>query len=42
VEGRIQALPMITHRFPLSEIAAAFAAADDKGTSDSIKVVVEP
>ena len=41
-EGRIKALPIITHRFPLSEIADAFEAADDKGASDSIKVVVEP
>ena len=41
-DGRIKALPMITHRFPLDEIAEAFEAADDKGQSDSIKVCVIP
>jgi threonine dehydrogenase-like Zn-dependent dehydrogenase len=40
--GRLQARPMITHHYPLAEIGAAFAAADDKGESDAIKVVVAP
>ena len=41
-DGRIKALPMITHRFPLEQIAEAFEAADDKSKSDSIKVCVIP
>ncbi len=41
-DGRIKALPLITHRYPLAEIAEAFRAADDKQTSDSIKVCVIP
>ena len=40
--GRLRARPMITHHYPLAEIGAAFAAADDKGESDAIKVVVAP
>lgn len=41
-DGRIKALPLITHRFPLAEIATAFEAADNKQDSDSIKVCVIP
>jgi 2-desacetyl-2-hydroxyethyl bacteriochlorophyllide A dehydrogenase len=41
-ECRVQAEPLITHRFPLSEIRAAFAAADDKRASGAVKVLIQP
>ena len=40
--GRIDAEPLVTHRFPLQRIGEAFAAADDKRSSGAIKVVIEP
>ncbi|TAK21366.1 MAG: hypothetical protein EPO26_15700 [Chloroflexota bacterium] len=42
VEGRVQAEPLVTHRFPLTRISEAFQAADDKKGSGAIKVVVQP
>lgn len=41
-DGRVQAEPLISHRYPLTEIAAAFQAADDKRGSGAVKVVVQP
>jgi threonine dehydrogenase-like Zn-dependent dehydrogenase len=41
-DGRIQAAPLITHRFPLARIGEAFAAADDKRSSGAVKVLVLP
>ena len=40
--GRLDAGPIITHRFGLEDGATAFQAADDKASSGAIKVVVEP
>ena len=40
--GKFHPLQVITHRFPLEEIAAAFAAADNKRESGAIKVLVIP
>jgi threonine dehydrogenase-like Zn-dependent dehydrogenase len=42
MSGRVQAEPVISHRFPLTEIARAFEAADDKRASGAIKVIVQP
>jgi threonine dehydrogenase-like Zn-dependent dehydrogenase len=40
--GRLDAAPLITHRFPLNQIRAAFDAADDKPASGAIKVLILP
>jgi len=40
--GAVDATPLITHRYPLSEIGAAFAAANDKRSSGAVKVLVIP
>jgi len=42
MSGRFRPLQIITHRFPLDEIGAAFAAADNKRESGAIKVLVIP
>jgi len=42
VAGRFHPLEMITHRFPLDSIREGFAAADDKGRSGALKVLVNP
>jgi threonine dehydrogenase-like Zn-dependent dehydrogenase len=41
-QGALDAAPLITHRYPLAEIGAAFAAADDKRGSGAVKVLVIP
>lgn len=41
-DGRAQLEPLITHRFPLDQIGAAFAAALDKHQSGALKVLVQP
>jgi threonine dehydrogenase-like Zn-dependent dehydrogenase len=41
-DKRVQAEPLVTHRFPLQEIATAFQAADDKKASGAVKVVIQP
>lgn len=41
-QGRFDAQPMITHRFPLSKIQSAFHAANSKAESQAIKVIVQP
>ena len=40
--GAVQLAPAVTHRYPLSELDAAFAAASDRGRSGAIKVLVTP
>ena len=40
--GKLQAEPLITHRFPLDRIADAFVAADQKAAHNAIKVLVLP
>jgi len=39
-EKRLEILPMITHRFPLSETAAAFKVFEDK-VPDALRIVIE-
>ena len=40
--GRLHPESMITHRYPLADIQAGFAAADDKAASGATKVIIEP
>ena len=41
-DGRVQAEPLITHRFALDQIADGFVAADDKRASGALKVIIQP
>jgi threonine dehydrogenase-like Zn-dependent dehydrogenase len=41
-DGRVQADALISHRYPLVDIADAFRAADDKRGSGAVKVLVQP
>ncbi len=40
--GQLHAAPLITHRFPLERIREAFQVADDKASSQAIKVLILP
>ena len=40
--GKLDATPLITHRFPLDEINEAFAVADGREAYGSVKVLVLP
>ena len=40
--GDVRLAPAVTHRFPLSELATAFATASDRERTGAIKVVVTP
>jgi len=40
--GRIQAEPLITHRFPIDQAVEAFSVADHKESSGAIKVIINP
>ncbi len=40
--GRVQAEPLITHRFPIEQGIEAFKAADNKLESGAIKVIINP
>jgi 2-desacetyl-2-hydroxyethyl bacteriochlorophyllide A dehydrogenase len=40
--GDVRLAPAVTHRYPLSALEAAFAAASDKDESGAVKVVVTP
>lgn len=40
--GGVELDPLITHRFPLSEISRAYAVAQDKAAHRSVKVLVHP
>jgi 2-desacetyl-2-hydroxyethyl bacteriochlorophyllide A dehydrogenase len=40
--GDVRLSPAVTHRYPLSELDEAFAAASDKDRSGAIKVVITP
>jgi threonine dehydrogenase-like Zn-dependent dehydrogenase len=42
VSGRFHPLKVITHRFPLDDIAAGFEAAANKAESGAIKVIITP
>ena len=41
-KGKLQTESLITHRFPLDDIAEAFETADNKDETNSIKVIVNP
>ncbi len=41
-QGRVQVAPLITHRYPLQEVHAAFATALDKPRTEALKVIVVP
>lgn len=41
-EGRLNPEPIVTHHFPIEDIAQAFAVADDKRSSGAIRVMITP